>query len=88
MVSDVGDARPALEALTALVVRLWTGDFPEDTSVDEIGIWIDRLPEEEALALNCVLGESFGARPLTWEADHPIAIVIGSLAPDIGGEGK
>lgn len=72
----------AIDALTDLVGRLWCGDKPRGSTYGEISDWVEGLPENEALALNACLGEAFGYRPLSWEADHPISRVIAELASE------
>lgn len=69
----------AMEAFEALAMRLFCNDRPGDTiaSIDE---WVDGLPEDEAAAFNAMLGQSFGRRPLHWEADHPISKLVAAKA--------
>lgn len=59
------------DALEALALRLWGDDRPEDpTRNSSIDQWAAGLPEDEAAALNGMLGQNYGNGP-AWDSDHP-----------------
>lgn len=68
-VAETQSARWAAAAFEALAMRLWADDRPEDCTLRAIDDWTAGLPEDEAAALNAMLGESFGRGP-AWDSDH------------------
>jgi len=73
----------ALGPVSDLAVRLWCGDMPDAMTLDAIDTWVDGLPEDEAAALNALLGQSFERRDLAWDSTHPVSTVIRHTDPDI-----
>lgn len=84
-VAELVIQRRIIAALDNLVVRLWTDDRPTDSTTASIDTWLAGLPDDEAAALNAVLGECYDAEP-AWGSDHPISEWVRDHAWDWDGE--
>lgn len=72
--ADFEAVEETLEGLQALAARL-SRALLAGRRTELIDDWVTYLPENEAAALNGVLGQNYGDAP-SWDSDHPISVVL------------